>query len=161
MTAACFEHRPWIGLHPRRLDSFANALVDTAAAAGDVVHAWCVLPNHYHVLVDTTDLAAAFRRIALLHGRTSHAWNTEERRRGRRVFYRAAERRIRSDAHFFATLNYIHHNAVRHGYVERWTEWPWSSARDYLESKGREEAERIWRDFPLGEYGRGWDDPDL
>jgi putative transposase len=96
-----------------------------------------------------------------LHGRTSRAWNLAERTTGRYVFSRAADRAIRSDAHFWATLNYVHHNPVRHGYVTRWTDWPWSSANDYLRSIGREEATRLWQRHPLLDYGAGWDDPDL
>lgn len=60
-----------------------------------------------------------------------------------------------------ATLNYVHHNAVHHGYVARWTDWPWSSAFDYLQTVGREEARRVWKAYPIRRYGSGWDDPDL
>ena len=38
---------------------------------------------------------------------------------------RIVERAMRSDRHFWATLNYAHHNPVHHGYVARWTDWPW------------------------------------
>ena len=68
---------------------------------------------------------------------------------------------MRSDAHYWATLNYIHHNPVHHGYVERWTEWPFSSAADYLEEIGTNNAQRIWHDYPLKDYGKDWDDPNL
>ena len=78
-----------------------------------------------------------------------------------RDFHRAADRRIRSDEHFWATLNYVHHNPVRHGYVARWTDWPWSSAGEYLQATGRHEAARVWRAYSLLDYGAGWDDPEL
>ena len=68
---------------------------------------------------------------------------------------RAVERAMRSDRHYFATLNYVHHNPVRHGYVERWTDWQWSSAKQYLELTGFEEAKRIWKDYPIRDYGKG------
>jgi putative transposase len=42
-----------------------------------------------------------------------------------------------------------------------WTDWFWSSARDYLEQMGREEAQRIWREHPLKDYGQKWDPPEL
>ena len=48
-------------------------------------------------------------------------------------------------------------NPVRHGYVERWTDWPWSSAPEYLAQTGPDEAERIWREYPLDDYGKGWE----
>ena len=74
---------------------------------------------------------------------------------------RAVERAMRSDRHFWATVNYIHHNPIRHRYAERWTEWPWSSAAEYLTQTGVNEAKRIWNDFPIRDYGKDWDDPDM
>ena len=47
------------------------------------------------------------------------------------------------------------------GYVERWTDWPFSSAADYLGAVGKEEAERRWREFPVLDYGKGWDEAEM
>ena len=68
---------------------------------------------------------------------------------------------MRSDRHYWATINYVHHNPVRHGYVDRWTDWPWSSAQQYLTQTGVDEATRIWQDFPIANYGKDWDKPDM
>jgi putative transposase len=43
---------------------------------------------------------------------------------------------MKSERHFWVTLNYVHHNPVHHGYVKRWLDWPWSSARQYLAETG-------------------------
>ena len=58
-------------------------------------------------------------------------------------------------------MNYVHHNPVRHGYVKRWQDWPYSSAKHFLDHVGADEAGRIWKEFPLMDYGKGWDDPEL
>jgi putative transposase len=134
-------------------------LVSVLTSHGRQVFAWCVLPNHYHALVEAPDILLLLRELGRLHGRTSHAWNGEENTRGRKVFFRTVERAMRSDRHFWATLNYVHHNPVHHGYVSRWTDWPWSSATAYLAQTGTTEAARIWLDYPLRDYGQGWDDP--
>ena len=55
-------------------------------------------------------------------------------------------------------MNYIHHNPVKHGYVTRWQDWPWSSARAYLEALGIEEATKRWQQHPVLDFGAGWDD---
>ena len=68
---------------------------------------------------------------------------------------------MRSGRHYWATLNYIHHNPVHHGYVDRWTDWPWSSASDFLAQTPSNEAKRIWREYPLLDYGKDWDDPSM
>jgi putative transposase len=159
LTAACLEHAPLIGRSTERMNAFANELLQTIAAVSASVAAWSVLPNHYHLLVRSTDLKSTIWALGQLHGRSSRAWNLEELRTGRKVFHRAADRQIRSDSHRWATLNYIHHNPVRHGYVAQWTDWPWSSANDFLRAVGQSEADRIWNSYPLLKYGEGWDDP--
>ncbi len=52
-------------------------------------------------------------------------------------------------------------NPVHHGYVRLWTEWPWGNAREFLEAVGREEAERIWKEHPLRDYGAKWDPAEM
>ncbi len=161
ITAACFEHQHYIGHSPARMDAFAHDLLAVFAAHANQTFAWCVLPNHYHALVEAPDILGLLHELGRFHGRTSHAWNGEENARGRKVFFRAVERAMRSDRHFWATLNYVHHNPVHHGYVERWTDWPWSSTPEYLAQTDPDEAKRVWRDYPLGDYGHGWDDPEM
>lgn len=161
ITAACFEHQPHIGHSPERMDAFARDLLAVFAAHASQTFAWCVLPNHYHALVEVPDILGLLRELGLLHGRTSHAWNGEENTRGRKVFFRAVERAMRTERHYWASLNYVHHNPVHHGYVARWTDWPWSSAAGYLAQTDPDEAKRIWHEHPLGDYGKGWDEAEM
>ena len=143
------------------MEDFAANLLNSLAGCVERVIAWCLLPNHYHVLVQTDNVLRVLWELGRLHGRTAHAWNGEESKRGRQVFHRAVERAMRSDGHFWATLNYVQHNPVHHGYVQLWTDWPWSSAREYLAAVGRQEAERRWRAHPVRDYGKAWDAPEL
>jgi len=161
LTAACRYHAPHIGHSAEQMGDFTDALLAAMRPVTTGIHAWCVLPNHYHLLVSVPDLRSAIRALGKLHGRTSFKWNQEEQARGRAVWFAAADRFMRSNAHFWATLNYIHHNPVRHGYVRQWQEWPYSSAQEYLNTVRREEAERIWREYPLEDYGAGWDEPEM
>ena len=161
LTAACFEHAHHIGRYPERMDSFASDLHACFREAGSQTFAWALLPNHYHFLVETADVLTLLRQIGKLHGRSSFRWNGEENCRGRKVFCGGVEREIRSHRHFWSTINYILNNPVRHGYVKQWIEWPWSNAREYLKENGREHAAKIWREFPVLDYGAGWDDPSM
>ena len=161
LSATCYEHKPIIGATVERMTEFEIKLLEVAEAHCSTIHAWCVLPNHYHLLAYTTDVDSVLTEFGKLHGRTSFLWNREDLSRGRRVWYSCVDRAIRSDRHFWATMNYVHHNPVHHRYVEGWEHWPFSNARDYLKQIGREEAARIWRDFPVLDYGKGWDDPDM
>ncbi len=58
---------------------------------------------------------------------------------------------------YWATLNYVHHNPVHHGYVKHWQDWPWSSVRESLEEVGHEKAKEIWLRYPILDYGKKWD----
>lgn len=200
VTAACFEHRPYIGHNDERMQNFSVTLLEAFKTHSALIHAWCVLPNHYHALIETADavnsssaahggsvstlqrasapeqpegwtpnrgvprgagILDVLSELGRMHGRLSHAWNGEENSRGRQVWCGAAERYMRNDAHFWATINYVHHNPVHHGYVERWQDWPFSSAREYLEEMGKERAAELWREYPILDYGKGWDDAEL
>lgn len=161
LTAACYEHLPHMGLSLARMNRFAADWLEVLQAHSDRVHAWVLLPNHYHALVRTGRVLTLLKSLGKLHGRTSHAWNGEENTRGRQVWCNAAETVMKSEGHFFATSNYIHHNPVKHRYTGKWTEWPWSSATAWLEASGREAAEAQWRNYPIKEYGQGWDDPEM
>lgn len=161
ITAACYEHRHIIGHCPQRMADFETELLDTANNACRKIFAWVVLPNHYHLLADTLQVKQLLHNLGQLHGRTSYRWNGEEDRRGRKVWHNAAETAMKSERHFWATLNYVLNNAVHHGYVERWQDWPYSNAETYLAETGRKTAEQIWRDYPVLDYGKDWDPPEL
>jgi putative transposase len=161
LSAACYEHRPIIGASPERLAGFEGELLHTTEALSQEIFAWIVLPNHYHLLVHAPDINGLLRAIGQLHGRTSCRWNGDEACRGRQVWHRAAETVMKSERHFWATLNYVFHNAVRHGYVAQWQDWPYSNATRYLAEVGHQEAERRWRDYPILDYGKDLDPPEL
>ncbi len=158
ISATCYEHVSVIGQSATRMDEFSNTLVEAATQLSDKLFAWCVLPNHYHLVLQTVKLEQLLASLALLHGRTSHQWNTEESCAGRKVWFNAFDRHLRSKGHLWASINYVHHNPVKHGYVERWQDWPWSSATAFLDEVGAERAKQIWSDYPLHDYGKGWDD---
>jgi REP-associated tyrosine transposase len=161
VAAACLDHAPHIGQTVERIGQFCCDLLAALAPVTTGIHAWCVLPNHYHLLISVPDLRGTTAALGQLHGRTSFRWNQDENTRGRQVWHAAADRFMRGDRHFWATMNYIHHNPVHHGYVKRWQDWPYSSAHDFLAGLSQAEAERIWREYPVKDYGKGWDDPQM
>ena len=157
ISAACYEHAQIIGKSPERMTECEEALLKACHEFSLTTHFWCVLPNHYHVLVTTEQIEELRRGLGRFHGRSSHAWNGEDSARGRKVWYNCFERPMKSRRHFLATANYIHHNPVHHGYVQTWQDWPWSSAREFLERVGREQALELWKQYPIMDYGKKWD----
>jgi putative transposase len=156
VTGACYEHRP-ILLTIKRLQWFEKQLLSHLKEMGIHCSAWVVVPNHYHVLVRIEDMKEFSLRLGKLHGRTSYEMNKEDNMTGRRVWYRSQDRCMRSESHYYTTLNYIHNNPVKHGYATKWTDWPFSSIHWYLETKGREWLVDVWRSYPVLNYGEKWD----
>ena len=161
ITAACFEHHPYIGHSMERMQQFSTTLLSTIRSSSIHLHAWCVLPNHYHLLVKTDDIFVTLKELGKMHGRTSFLWNGEKNSRGRQVWCNAVERSMRNERHYWATLNYIHNNPVHHRYAAKWQDWPFSSSEDYLASIGADQAKVIWKQYPVLAYGKGWDDAEL
>ncbi len=90
--------------------------------------AWCVMPNHVHVLLELSENHTLRDIVHSWKSFTAHQIN---RRRGvQRTVWMADyfDRLIRNDAHRAATVAYIHGNPVRAGLVALPHEWPWSSA---------------------------------
>ena len=110
---ACFEHAAVIGVSPQRMADFENALLELLDACSAEIHVWAVLPNHYHALVSVDDITPILTGSTKLHGRTAFAWNREDDRRGRQVWCGMAETQMKSDRHFWASLNYVLNNPVR------------------------------------------------
>ncbi|MFC1854082.1 transposase [candidate division CSSED10-310 bacterium] len=161
LSAACFEHKHIIGYSPERMALFAKKLLVLLDTQAEKVLAWCVLPNHYHALIQTMDLQNILYEIGKMHGRLSNAWNREENSRGRKCWYRCTDRAMRTKRHKLVTLNYINHNPVHHRYVTKWDAWPFSSAGEYLKTTPHDIIVERWKKYPLLDFGKGWDDPDL
>jgi len=161
ITSACYEHKPIIGQNEIRMTNFESQHLAIVKDCNNRIFAWTILPNHYHLLIWTEDILKTLKRLGRFHGRSSYDWNGEEETRGRKVWCNTLEHAIKSDRHFWATINYIHHNPVHHGYVKRWQDWPFSSATDYLNEFGHDKARKIWKDFPILDYGKEWDPSEM
>ena len=157
ISSSCYEHVPVIGKDPERMTEWEAEILKICEKICSRIYAWCILPNHYHVLIRTEHIKELLSAIGQFHGRSSFEWNRADDRRGRKVWYNCFEKPMKSERHFWASLNYVHHNPVHHGYVKRWSDWPWSSARQYLEKVGLKEAKRIWLKYPILDYGKKWD----
>ena len=156
MTGTCYEHAHVLG-SPPRLEWFEGELSSYLQTMDIPCVAWVVLPNHYHVLVAIESIVAFTREPGKLHGRTAYPMNLEDNAMGRKVWFRCQDRGLRSEAHYFATLNYIHNNAAKHGYVAKSGDWPFSSFDSYLEEKGRDWLVDLWHAYPVLNYGDKWD----
>jgi putative transposase len=114
--------------------------------------AWVILDNHYHVLMkshDGKDLSRFFKRF---HGRVSFELNKRDQLSGRQVWHNYWDTCIRSEKDYWIRFNYIHHNPVKHGYVKHMAQWSFSSYHYYLEHKGEEWLDDVFRRYPVIDF---------
>ena len=159
ISAACYEHRPIMATEARRAEWEHTVMGEFSLASSDGidVRAWVVLPNHYHLIIEG-DLRVFARWIARLHNGKATQWNREDQAEGRKVWHRFSDRIIRTERHYYASLNYVHANPVKHGYAASAEDWAWSSFSLYLDAVGREGLADWWKQYPVGDYGKGWDE---
>jgi putative transposase len=89
-------------------------------------HSFCLLPNHYHLLVETPDPNLA-DGMHLLNGRYARRFNSRHGRFGH-LFqgpYRAEL--VERDEHLLEVCRYIALNPVRAGLVSDPSAWHWGS----------------------------------
>ncbi len=111
--------------------AYLDLLAEHAGAAGVAVWAYCLMPNHVHlVLVPSTEdgLRAA---LAETHRRYTRRVNSREGWQGHLWQDRFASFPL-DDAHLWAAVRYVERNPVRAKLVSQPEAWRWSSARAHL-----------------------------
>jgi putative transposase len=90
------------------------------------VHCFCLMPNHYHLLVETPepDLSAGMQRI---NSDYAQWFNGEHGLVGHLFQGRFHARMIESDWHFLQIVRYVALNPVRAGLCASPADWRWGS----------------------------------
>ncbi len=103
-----------------------RVLATQVVRRGWLCHSFCLIPNHYHVLLETPEANLA-QGMRLVNGMFAQRFNARYKRYGH-VFqgpYGAVL--LESDDHLLEVCRYIALNPVRAGLVEAPGDWPWSS----------------------------------
>ena len=114
---------------------YTRYLAEACAATGTAVWAWCLMPNHVHlVLVPSVEggLSAVLHRT---QGRYARALNAREQWVGQLWQGRFASF-FMDGRYLLACARYVELNPVRAGLVSRAADWPWSSAGAHLGGRG-------------------------
>ncbi|MDT8372309.1 MAG: transposase [Gammaproteobacteria bacterium] len=103
--------------------------------------AMVVLPEHLHAIltlpVDDNDFAKRWMLIKTGFSRQLpklERINDSRKSKGERGIWqrRYWEHVIRDELDFEKHVNYIHYNPVKHGYVKRAIDWPYSTIHEYI-----------------------------
>ncbi len=91
--------------------------------------AWCVMPNHLHVLIETDSENPVSKIVQGWKSYTAKLINQQLGRTGTVWMRDYFDRYIRDDQHQAAVIAYIHNNPVKAGLVSHEQDWQHSSAR--------------------------------
>ena len=112
-------------------------------------HAYCLMDNHYHLLIETPDgnLSLGMRQ---LNGVYTQLFNNRHQRAGHLFQGRFKGILIQKDSHLLEVCRYVVLNPVRARMVERPEQWKWSS---YRATAGKEEPlPCLTTDWVLGQF---------
>ncbi|HEX5470211.1 MAG TPA: transposase [Gaiellaceae bacterium] len=125
---------------------FRELLGQVARERQWIIHAFCLMPNHYHVLVETpkADLSVGIQR---LNGEYASWFNRCYGLVGHVFQGRYRSSLIESDGQFLHTVRYIAQNPVRAGLADSPAGWRWSSYADVVAKDRRPLSDRLLRSF--------------
>jgi len=139
-----------------------------------VFHAYCLMSNHFHLMVETP-LGNLSRIMKHINGSYTTYFNVRHQRAGHLFQGRYKAVLVQADAYAAELSRYIHLNPVRAKMVPFPEEYQWSSCRHYLEGTepswlstslvlgyfGREDEEcrRNYRDYLYEAIGKKCRDP--
>lgn len=121
------DRRPLFLLDSDR-DEFLKRLEQTMERYQLPCLAYCLMGNHYHLIVQTPDarLSAALRE---LHGGYSRHFNHVHGRSAPLFLNRFLAQPIDTDSYLLTACRYVAHNPVRAGLCDQPSDWPWNSYR--------------------------------
>ena len=132
-------------------ETYRTLLAESCAAADVSVLAYCLMPNHVHLILTPRDQDGLRAALSETHRRYSREVNFREGWRGYLWQGRFASFPM-DENYLLACARYVELNPVRAKLVARARDWRWSSARAHL--RGRDDA--LVRVAPLLERAGDW-----
>jgi REP element-mobilizing transposase RayT len=125
---------------------FLKLLIESTAIWNVRIAGYCLMPNHYHLLVHTPD-ANLSRCMRHINGVYTQRFNRSHQCDGQLFRGRYKAILIDADTYLLQLLRYIHRNPLNAGLVEQLDAYQWSSHNGYL-SDAKKWA-WLYKDFVL------------
>lgn len=135
-------------------DGFLAILAAVNQRYNWLCHAYCLMDNHYHLMIETPDgnLSIGMRQ---LNGVYTQACNKRHGKTGHLFQGRFKAILIQKDTHLLEVCRYVVLNPVRAGMATDPGDWKWSS---YRATAGKENPHAcLTRDWILGQFSRARD----
>ena len=112
-------------------DIYRDLLAEQARKHAVEVWAYCLMPNHVHLLLTPGEPQGLGRAVGEAHRRYTNFVNARGRWSGHLFQSRFASVAMDED-HLLAAVRYVSLNPVRARLAARAEQWPWSSVRAHL-----------------------------
>ncbi len=110
---------------------YRDLLAEQTRKRGVEVWAYCLMPNHVHLILTPSDDLGLGLAVGEAHRRYTNFVNARGRWTGH-LFQRRFASVVMDEAHLVAAARYVPMNPVRARLTARPQDWPWSSARAHL-----------------------------
>lgn len=144
------NHRQDIFVDEEDRERFLGVLAHAARRHNWLCHAYCLMNNHYHLVIETPEgnLSKGMRQVG---GVYTQAYNRRHSKTGHLFQGRYKAILIEKEGHLLEVIRYVVLNPVRAGAAKVPEEWRWSS---YRGTCGTEKAHPCLRvDWVLGNFG--------
>lgn len=121
--------RERIYLEDEDYDGFLDCLCSVVKRFNWILHAYCLMSNHYHLLIETHE-GNLSRGMRQLNGTYTQQFNRRHNRVGHILQGRYKAILVDKDNYLLALCRYIVLNPIRAGMVKGPREWQWSSYKD-------------------------------
>jgi putative transposase len=131
--------------------NFLNTLQHVNKRYNWICHAYCLMTNHFHLLIETPDgnLSLGMRQLNGVYTQLFNKWHG---RVGHLFQGRYKAILIQKDSHLLEVCRYVVLNPVRAKMVEKPENWMWSS---YLATAGKTKPHPcMTTDWVLGQFGK-------
>ena len=127
---------------------FLSILKDCADRFDVLVHAYCLIPSHFHLLIETKDsnLSEFTKRLLGLY---TIRFNRRHHRSGHLFQGRYKALLVDKDNYFLELSRYIHLNPTKAKLCQNPEDFPWSSMKYFLKDKA---PDLIHREFTLKSF---------
>ncbi len=132
-------------------ETFLKTLADVNKRYHWLCHAYCLMDNHYHLMIETPDgnLSLGMRQLNGIH---TQARNKRYNKTGHLFQGRYKAILIQKDLHLLEVCRYVVLNPVRAKMVEHPADWEWSS---YLATAGKKAPHPcLTKDWVLGQFSQ-------
>ncbi len=114
---------------PADYAAFERVLEETVERTEVRLLCYCVMPNHWHLLLwprEDGQLSEVMRLLTVTH---TQRWHAHRHTAGTGPVYQGRFKSfpVQSDEHFYTVARYVERNALRANLVERAEDWQWSS----------------------------------